>query len=154
MDSVRTYDPKKVNVIFAGSEITGFSEDDFVDVEPMGEGIKSVIGADGEVARSMDPDTRVKVTLKLTSASGANDTLTAQYKLDQATGKGIAPLLVKDLSGSTLLSAAQAWVTKLPKKTNGKEVGTVEWELETGPADYTVGGNETSGLGSLLGGIF
>lgn len=152
--SVKTYDPKKVNVIFAGTEITGYADDDFVEIEPLGDGIKSTIGADGEVARSIDPDSRVKVTLKLTSASGANDTLTAQYKLDQSTGGGIAPLLIKDLSGSTLLSAAQAWVTKLPKTTKGKEVGTIEWELETGPADFTVGGNETAGIGGILGGIF
>lgn len=152
--SVRTYSPSKVNFIFAGTELTGFAEDDFIEVEPLGEGIKSVSGPDGEVARALDPDTRVKVTLKLTSASAGNDTLTAQYKLDQSTGSGIAPLLIKDLSGTTLLSAAQAWVTKLPKTTKGKEVGTTEWELETGPADFTVGGNETSGIGSLLGGIF
>lgn len=152
--SVRTYDPAKVNVIFAGTELTGLSEDDFVEIEPLGEGIKSVSGPDGEVARSLDPDSRVKVTIKLTSASAGNDTLTAQYKLDQSTGSGIAPLLIKDLSGTTLLSAAQAWVTKLPKTTKGKEVGTIEWELETGPSDFTVGGNETSGIGSLLGGIF
>lgn len=154
MSSLRTYDPKKVNCIFAGTEITGWAEDDFIEVEPLGEGIKSVVGADGEVARSLDPDTRVKVTLKLTTASAANDMLTAQYQLDQSTGNGITPLLIKDLSGSTLLSAAQAWVTKMPKITKGKETGDVEWEIETGPAEYIVGGNLASGISNVLGGIF
>lgn len=54
--SVTTYDPKKCIVIFGGLEIAGFSEDSIIELEPLGDGIKSFVGCDGETARSIDPN--------------------------------------------------------------------------------------------------
>lgn len=59
---VLTYDPKKVAIIFGARQITGFSEDDIITIEPSGEGMTKVVGADGEVARSIDPNETCKVT--------------------------------------------------------------------------------------------
>lgn len=141
MGEVKNYDPKRIKVIFGGLQIQGFSEDSIVSIEPMGEGIKSICGADGEVARSLDPDQRCQVTINLLGTSSSNDKLSALHAADKATGKGMLPLLIKDLSGSTILAAAQAWVVNNPKREFGKEVGDVEWTLETGSAIYVSGGS-------------
>lgn len=133
--STKTYNPKKVNIVYAGTEITGLAEDDFISIEPLGDGIKSVCGADGEIARAMDPDSRYKISLKLLATSAANSKLTEQWKKDRTDGSGMAPFLVKDLSGKTEFSAPEAWVVKVPNLERGKEVGTVEWELETGATE-------------------
>lgn len=138
---MKTYNPKKVIVIFGGMPIKGFSEDSIIEIEPMGDGITSVVGCDGEVTRSIDPDTRCKVTLKLKASSESNDFLSTTHLADRNTGKGILPLLVKDLSGRTTFFASQAWVTKFPNVTKEKESGDNDWGLETGPADLFVGGN-------------
>lgn len=139
--SVVTYDPKKNLVIFGGIELKGFSEESIIELEPLGEGMKSVVGCDGETARSIDPNWNWKATIKLMSTSSSNDALSAIHLADKNTGKGILPLLFKDLSGRTTFFAPQAWITKMPTVGREKEIKECEWVLETGPADMFVGGN-------------
>jgi len=138
---MKTYDPKKVIVIFGGHEITGFSEDSIVTVEPKGDGITSVSGCDGEVTRNMDPNEQYTVTLKLQQSSSSNNFLSSLHDYDRRTGRGIKPLLVKDLSGSLVFSTQHAWIINKPSVEKGKESGDNEWKLETGRADFVVGGN-------------
>ena len=83
----------------------------------------------------------MKVTIKLKSTSDSNDVFSNTHSLDKETGKGIMPLLVKDLSGRMMLFAGETWVTKLPTVSREKEAGTNEWILETGSAEMFVGGN-------------
>lgn len=138
----KTYDPKKVIVIFGGSEIHGFSDDSIVEIEGKGDGITSVTGCDGEVTRNIDPNRQYTVTINLKQSSDSNDVLSAAYDYDRATGNGMKPLAIKDLTGRTKFFAEKAWVTKHPTNAKGKESDTNEWVLETGPVDdYFVGGN-------------
>jgi len=139
--STKTYNPKKVIITFGGVEIKGFTEDSIIEVEPLGEGTKSVIGCDGGVTRSIDPDTRCKVTVKLKASSSSNDYLSTIYAADQSTGGGILPISMKDLSGTTTFAATQAWVTNYPKVSREKEAKENEWVFETGAATLFVGGN-------------
>lgn len=139
---VTTYDPKKNIVVFGGIEISGFAEDSIIEIEPLGDGMKTVVGCDGESARSIDPNQNYKATIKLMATSASNDLLSAQYVADRESGSGMLPLIFKDLSGRTTFFAEQAWVTKLPKIAREKEVKSNEWVLETGPADVVIGGNE------------
>lgn len=136
-----TYDPKRVTIIFGAMEIKGFSEDSIVEAEPLGDGIKTIVGADGETARSLDPNRNWKVTLKLMNTSSSNDYLSTVHIADRATGKGILPLAIKDLSGRTTFFASEAWIKNFPKIAREKNIKDNEWELETGPADVFVGGN-------------
>ena len=65
------------------------------------------------------------------------------YNYDRATGNGVAPLLVKDMSGSTLFSAAEAWVANLPEASRGRTIDTQSWTFNTGAVlDAIVGGND------------
>ena len=136
-----TYDPKKNLIIFGGVEIKGFAEDSAIEAEPLGDGITSVVGCDGETTRSLDPNQNWKVTITLAASSKSNDFLSATHIADRNTGKGILPLLFKDLSGRTTFFASQAWITKMPNITRQKAAGEAEWVIETGPADVYVGGN-------------
>jgi hypothetical protein len=137
-----TYDPKKIILIFGAKELSGFADGTFIDVEPLGDGITSVCGADGEVARSMDPDTRAKVTITLLSTSQSNDYLSALYILDKQSGAGMFPFLIKDLLGKTVVSSQYSWITQFPKMTNGMKVedGHREWVIETGGCEWFIGG--------------
>lgn len=138
---VKTYSPKKVNIIFAGREITGYSEDSIVSVKPLGEGISVVVGADGEVARNMDPNECYEVTITLMGESSSNDFMSTQHQRDRSTGSGMGALQIKDLMGTTQFSADQAWVTNYPETGFGKNRDDTEWVLQTGPADFNIGGN-------------
>ena len=138
---MKTYDPKKVIIIFGVRRLTGMSEDSIVSIKPNGEGLQTYVGADGDVARSLDPDATYEVTVSLNTTSNSNDYLSNMYNYDRETGNGIAPLLIKDLAGTTLFSAPEAWVSNMPEASRGLTVDTQEWVFHTGQVeDAIIGG--------------
>ncbi|SFB68533.1 Protein of unknown function [Cupriavidus sp. OV038] len=140
--TTHTYDPARVNVTVAGATLSGFAEDSFLSIEEQGDGVTSVSGADGEVARAMSSDRRCKVTIKLLHTSASNDVLSALLLADRLSGgSGIFPMAVADLRGRTLFTSSEAWVVKSANAEFGKEVSEREWEIHTGKGSYFVGGN-------------
>ena len=138
---MKTYDPKKVIVIFGARRLKGMSEDSIVSIKPQGDGLQTYVGADGDVARSLDPDATYEVTVSLNTTSNSNDYLSNMYTYDRESGNGIAPLLIKDLAGTTLFSAPEAWVSNMPEASRGLTVDTQEWVLRTGQVeDAIIGG--------------
>jgi hypothetical protein len=139
-----TYDPKKVLVSLGGLNIHGFSEDSIITISPMGDGITSVVGCDGQVVRTLSPDRRHEVTIPLQQSSSSNDELSIIHARDRSKGDGILPLLVKDLSGRTTFFASQAWITKHPEvnRTNDASGGNTEWVLNTADGTLFVGGHD------------
>lgn len=143
MSDVLTYNPKKNIVIYGGRQLTGFAEDDMVEIKPLGDGMQIYSGADGEVARSIDPNQTYEITISLSTASKSNDYLSSCFNKDRATGNNMLPLIVKDLSGSTLFFAKQAWVQNFPDAKKGREVDSQEWVFNTGQVDNPIiGGND------------
>lgn len=138
---MKTYDPKKIIIIFGARQLTGMSEDSIVSIAPNGDGLQTYVGADGDVARSLDPDATYEVTVSLNTTSNSNDYLSSMYNYDRETGDGIAPLLIKDLAGTTLFSAPEAWVANMPEASRGLTVDTQEWVFRTGQVeDAVIGG--------------
>ena len=138
---MKTYDPKKIIIIFGVRRLTGMSEDSIVSIKPNGEGLQTYVGADGDVARSLDPDATYEVTVSLNTTSNSNDYLSNMYNYDRESGNGIAPLLIKDLAGTTLFSAPEAWVSNMPEASRGLTVDTQEWVFHTGQVeDAIIGG--------------
>ena len=138
---MKTYDPKKVIVIFGARQLKGMSEDSIVSIAPQGDGLQTYVGADGDVARSLDPDATYEVTVSLNTTSNSNDYLSNMYNYDRETGNGIAPLLIKDLAGTTLFSAPEAWVSNMPEASRDLTVDTQEWVFHTGQVeDAIIGG--------------
>lgn len=139
---VLTYDPKRVQVIFGARQLSGFADDSIISIAPHGEGMQLYVGADGEVGRSIDPDHTFEVTISLATTSKSNTYLSGIYNLDRATGKGMMPLLIKDLSGDTLFFAEQAWVSNFPEAGRGRTIDTQEWVIQTGQVESPIiGGN-------------
>ena len=138
---MKTYDPKKIIVIFGSRQLTGMAEDSIVTISPLGDGMQIYVGADGDVARSVDPDATFEVTVSLNTTSNSNDYLSNMYNFDRATGNGVAPLLIKDLAGTTLFSAPEAWIANMPEASRGLTVDTQEWTFNTGQVeDAIIGG--------------
>ena len=138
---MKTYDPKKIIVIFGARQLTGMAEDSIVTISPLGEGMQIYVGADGDVARSVDPDATFEVAVSLNNTSSSNDYLSNMYNYDRETGNGIAPLLIKNLAGTTLFSAPEAWIANMPEASMGLTVDTQEWTFNTGHVeDAIIGG--------------
>lgn len=143
MSDVLTYDPKKNIIIYGGRQLTGFAEDDMITIKPLGDGMQIHSGADGEVGRSVDPNRTFEVKVSLATSSKSNDYLSECYNKDRRTGSYMLPLTIKDLSGSTLFFAKQAWVQNFPESKRGRKIDNQDWTFNTGQVnDPVIGGND------------
>jgi len=142
MPEVRTYAPDRILVLVGGIPMNGYAEDTFVEIAPAADMVTSQSGADGEVARSLSTDRRCTITITLQQTSPANDVLSGWLATDQMTGGTMFPVAVQDLRGRTMFAASQAWISRQPTVGFGREVGTREWQIQTGPPSvYFVGGS-------------
>lgn len=142
-DGVVTYNPKMLVIVYGSREVDGLAEDDMVTIKPLGEGTQIYSGADGSVGRSMDPNQTYEVTIALATTSKTNDYFSNVYNLDRSTGRGILPLTIKDLSGTTVFQANQAWITNFPEHKRGRKIEAQEWVFHTGQvANPMIGGND------------
>lgn len=138
---VRTYDPKAIVVTFGPVILTGFAEGTFVAITRNGNKFEKVRGADGGVDRVNKNANDFGVTMTLKQTSLSNDALSAIMIQDGLSNTGKYPLTVKDLLGTTLFFAAQAWIAKDPDDELSDEMSPREWLFETGIASKFTGGN-------------
>jgi hypothetical protein len=138
---VRTYDPKKVIVTFGPLIMTGYAEGTFITISRNGDLFESVRGSDGGVDRVNKNAGDFTVTLTLKQTSLSNDGLSLAVETDLRTNAGVLPLVVKDLRGTSLFVAGQAWIAKDPDDENSDSLSSREWRFSTGVATKFTGGN-------------
>jgi hypothetical protein len=129
---IATYNPKKVTVSLGNHIANGFADDSFITIDPNGDGVTKKVGCDGEIIRSVSPDDTYVIKLTLLQSSETNSWLQNRYDADVSNGSGMFSILIKDLSGSTVFSASQAWPAKPASRQFGKESNNREWEIHTG----------------------
>lgn len=139
---VKTFDPKKVNIIIGASFLTGYADGRFITTKRASDMWNKKVGASGEVARAKSNDLSGEIEIVLLQSSSSNDILSALATLDELTNTGIVPLLIQDMSGTTLAAAKSCWVKKKPDSEMSKEVGERTWILDTDELEYFIGGNK------------
>lgn len=139
--AVRTYDPKQVKTIFGATPMSGFPEGTFVKISRNGPAFEKSKGADGSVDRVNKNANDFTVTLTLKQTSPVNAILSGLLVADILTNSGILPLTIKDLSGTTLFHAPEAWISKDPEAEFSDGLSNREWTFETGPGAFLCGGN-------------
>jgi len=139
--SVKTYNPADVTLIFAGIPIEGIADGTFINVARDNPSYNKNIGSDGEGVRAKSNDKSGTITLTLMQSSLSNDALSALSILDEASGDGVGPFLMKDNSGRTLCAAETCWLQKPSDVEFAREATTREWVFETDLLDMFVGGN-------------
>jgi hypothetical protein len=133
---LKTYDPKKVLISLGSHSVSGYSDGTFVSIEANGDGISKKVGCDGEVVRSIDPDSSAKITITVLQTSPTVAFCQSQYDKDKSTGEGTFPVLVKDMKGGLIFSAQDGWVVKPPTREYGKESADREIEIDCGEATW------------------
>ena len=98
------------------------------------------MGVTGEAVRARNNNRSGKITVTLMQSAQSNDDLSSFAAADELNDGGVVPVLIKDGSGSTVASAATAWVQKYPNTEFQKEATTREWVIETDELDIFVGG--------------
>ena len=139
--AVRSYDPAQVSIIFAGIPIEGFADGTFLTVARNNQGFNMTVGSDGEGARAKSNDGGGTATVTLLQSSISNDALSAIANLDELSGDGVGPLMIKDGSGRTLVVAESAWVQKQPDAEFGREISNRVWVFESDNLIMFSGGN-------------
>lgn len=136
MSKVTTYNPRKVTCSLGTHIVSGFADDSFISIEPAGDGTSYVVGADGEVARSIDPSKVYTVKLSLLQASATNAYLQNMYDKDKNDGSGTFSVNINDILGEEKFTGSVAWVSKPASWARGKAQGNREWEIVVGEGDF------------------
>jgi len=138
---IATFDPKKVAVIVGGKPISGFASDSFVKVTRTTNTWEKVTGVDGLTTRIRQGDKSGRIEITLMQSSPDNDYFSGLCDLDEATGGGVVPILIKDLLGTSLDHTPAAWIVKPVDTEFGKSSKDRVWAFECVDLDKKAGGN-------------
>jgi hypothetical protein len=128
-----------VTLSFGGQAIVGYAEGTFINTSRTEDGFSFRVGSDGNVVRSRNRNRTGSVTVTLLPSSPSNDILSTLA--DEKGGLGVYPLFIKDLSGTTLVTAPSAWVRKMAEVAFAKEASEDrEWVLDCDELVIHVGG--------------
>lgn len=141
--TTRIYDSNRVQISFAGIPCQGYADGDFLTITREADAFTSVVGTDGEVSRSKSNDRRATIEVTLMSTSPTNDLFSAVLAADINAngGAGVGAFLVVDLSGASLYSSGNAWITKGPDVTYSREATERTWTLQCDKLYEFTGGN-------------
>jgi hypothetical protein len=141
---VKTYDPQQVSLSMGGQIASGFADGTFISVERDEDTFNKVTGADGQVSRSKTANKSATLTLTLAQTSPFNDILSALAAADEVSSTGVFPVILKDNSGTTIVSSGAGWIRKPPTSGFGKEIENREWVIDMASTIFFVGGNTDS----------
>ena len=142
---VANYNADEVVISFGSVLInSGYADGEFLTIEMDSDTSVDVAGTDGEVCVSRTNDRRATITVKLLQSSKINDQLSALYNLfvnNYSSGGGIVPLMIKDLNGNSVYTAAHAWISKPPDVSYDRSATSREWTIRVAHLVRTDGQN-------------
>lgn len=145
MATPKNYDPGRIVLVVNATQIQGYAPDTFVKASRNVPTVTAKAGCDGQVVRTKSRNRMGKVVITLLASSSSNEVLAAFLAADEngdgSPSAAVGPLMIKDLNGTTLCSAANAWVTQPSDVEYGAESGNREWTLECDELKMHVGGN-------------
>lgn len=141
----RKYAPDEVNLAYGTQVASGVAKGSFIEAERSVDTSTVDIGSDGEATLIISPNKSGTIKVTLQQSSPFNDYLTGAFRAMEARNmaQAVLPLMLKDLNGTTLLQAKQAWVKKPAKVVYADGAESREWIIETGYLDVFVGGENS-----------
>lgn len=136
----KAFDPAMCVFTLAGIEIKGYAEGSKL-TATFPELFNMKVGLDGEVARGKTNNKTSLWKLQLMETSESNDVLANLFLADDGTPAGtVVPLFYKNLNGTTLITAASAWIVGWPEMGVSAEPGDREWTVQCGETITFIGG--------------
>lgn len=139
--TVRTVDPKNVIITIGGVPMSGFADGTFLEITPDTQQFTKVIGADGFATRVKTNNYGAVMTLTLSQSSPSNDVLSSLLAADRLSNTGVVPILVRDLSGTTVIFSATGWIQQFPDTSYANTINNRAWVLDLVDIDVFIGGN-------------
>ena len=135
-----SYDPQKVALTIGLHLVGGYAEGTFITPTFLSDANILVMGGLGVGTMVHTHNRSAEISFVLQQSSASNDRLTLIF---EANSQGLfVPLVLRDGSGTTLLTAATAFIKKLPdasQSTNSVENRT--WVVTTDKLLGNIGGN-------------
>lgn len=143
---MKTYDPKAVictvvSPVLGVHIVSGFVDGTFLSIERDEQKFTKRVGADGEVSRSKRNNLTATATFTLKQTSSSNDFFSALANLDDLSSDGVVSFFVKDGSGRTLVTSAEAWVETEAADSFGIEEEDRTWVIALASTQKFTGGN-------------
>jgi hypothetical protein len=141
---MKNHDPKRYVLVFKGHQLRGYADGTFIEVERLTDTFSESVGAQGDVVRIKSHDRRGTVTAQLQSASPSNDVLSAWAIAGEegnTVDADVGALLVKDLNGTTVASAMEAWIVKPPNIGVATDHSPRQWVFRCANLKMLVGGS-------------
>lgn len=136
----KQFDPTAVVVTIAGITVFGYAEGTMVNVERNEDSYSLKVGAKGDGTRVRSRNKSGKITFNIMSESTCNDLLSAQVALDELTGQGYGPAMVKYVNGTTLCTAPNAWLVRPANVSYDTDPSPREWVIECHDLKMSLGG--------------
>ena len=135
------FDPKLVILAVGGAPISGYADGTFVEVAFLEAQWATVTGADGLTQRTKSNNYSGTVTVTILSTAASNDVLSALWNVDRYSSAGAVPLLLKDVSGTTLWASPRAWIEQMPNQAFSKTAESRAWVIACSDLTGAAGGN-------------
>lgn len=143
MADFKNFDPNLYVTTFAGILVRGYSADTFITAARNEDAYSEAVGAQGDVVRVRSNNKSGIVTLSLQAESPVNDLFSTRLALDELTPGGIATgaLLIKNLQGTTVISAENAYLRKFADVEVGVDASNRSWVIACPVLNMYVGGS-------------
>jgi hypothetical protein len=132
-----TYSPANTIVNVAGNEITDWES---ITAEWDEDHFTAGVATTGRAYRVENLNRMATITIVCKQDSATNDTLSALVALDDKDRTGVGAFGLREVGGTTDVSAEECWVKKRPPIERGKEMADCTWVLTAGKLEGTVGG--------------
>lgn len=139
--AVSTFDPKDLIIVVGEVPISGYADGTFLEITQDAQQFTKTTGADGYTTRVKSNNYGAVATITLAQTSPSNDMLSLLASVDRLTNKGIFPILIKDINGTTIIFSGTAWIQQIPDAVYGNEINTRAWVIDMAEADTFLGGN-------------
>lgn len=136
----KNWNPEDLIITFRDVIVDGFAEDSMVDVARNEDAFTTTVGSGGAVVRNANANKTGTVTIHLLRESPTNSRFSSYLGIDEATGLGYGAIQVKDLNGTVLAHAEEAWIKKVPDIGFAKETKPQAWVFECASLEVTLAG--------------
>ncbi len=138
--TIKTYSPEDISISVFGRNLQNLA-DSMVKIAYSEDAFTYTSGGDGEGTRNKNPNRSGTIVVTLKGSSDDNLFLSGIAAGDYISKLGTFAVMVKDNNGTSLYTAAEAWIQKPADADFSKEVTDREWTIMCHKLVMVNGGN-------------
>lgn len=138
--TIKTYSPEDISISVFGRNLQNLA-DSMVKIAYSEDQFTLMIGGDGEPTRNKNPNRSGTIVVTLKGSSDDNLFLSGLAAGDYISKIGTFAVMVKDNNGTSLYTAAEAFIQKVADADFSKEVTDREWTIACPKLIMVNGGN-------------